>query len=389
MVFFVLSGYLIGGHVLSAFTDRRWSWRSYAISRLTRLWIVLIPALILTVFWDYIGRQVLHGDLYVNNFQQNAFDILSGLTFHHDLKTFLGNAFFLQDILVVDLGTNRPLWSLANEFWYYAIFPLAIYSIHRNNPIMFRLVSGISAIVLCLILPTKLLEYAMVWLLGVAVASSRGFILCYTGYNQRAALAIVSSLALISSLYFTHNSGFASDFLVGFLSALALAFVADLNMPGAALSRVSAFFADFSYTLYLTHLPFLACVLCIVAGNHTFNPSFHNLFLYVLILSMTVSYAIAVYWIFERHTKVLQRKLGELSPQAKAEWLVRTLLSVVVPQQIPILYNRYTRTAQHPDRQAILVGHRVEAVDPTGGANIVGETAEAVAVAAERDDDRA
>ena len=36
---------------------------------------------------------------------------------------FLGNAAFLQRILVPELGTNGPLWSLANEFWYYLLFP--------------------------------------------------------------------------------------------------------------------------------------------------------------------------------------------------------------------------------------------------------------------------
>ena len=48
IIFFVLSGYLVGKHVYLAFNTGRWSWREYAIKRLSRLWIVLIPALILT-----------------------------------------------------------------------------------------------------------------------------------------------------------------------------------------------------------------------------------------------------------------------------------------------------------------------------------------------------
>ena len=46
MVFFVLSGFLVGGSVLKA--GSKFSVPTYAISRLTRLWIVLLPALILT-----------------------------------------------------------------------------------------------------------------------------------------------------------------------------------------------------------------------------------------------------------------------------------------------------------------------------------------------------
>src|SRR5690348_3723362 len=53
MVFFVLSGFLVGGTVIRTARDGRWSWRRYATQRGTRLYIVLIPALLLTLCWDY------------------------------------------------------------------------------------------------------------------------------------------------------------------------------------------------------------------------------------------------------------------------------------------------------------------------------------------------
>ena len=48
MVFFVLSGYFISSTVLRSINENRWSWSDYLIKRVTRLWIVLIPALVLT-----------------------------------------------------------------------------------------------------------------------------------------------------------------------------------------------------------------------------------------------------------------------------------------------------------------------------------------------------
>jgi hypothetical protein len=39
----------------------------------------------------------------------------------HSLIAFLGNFAFLQTICVPIFGTNGPMWSLANEFWYYII----------------------------------------------------------------------------------------------------------------------------------------------------------------------------------------------------------------------------------------------------------------------------
>src|ERR1700722_6088811 len=46
VVFFVLSGYLVGGHVLRARETGRWSWSVYLIQRGVRLWPVLVPAVV-------------------------------------------------------------------------------------------------------------------------------------------------------------------------------------------------------------------------------------------------------------------------------------------------------------------------------------------------------
>jgi peptidoglycan/LPS O-acetylase OafA/YrhL len=48
IVFFVLSGFFITRSIMMAEQRGRWSWKWYLSQRLTRLWIVLIPALIMT-----------------------------------------------------------------------------------------------------------------------------------------------------------------------------------------------------------------------------------------------------------------------------------------------------------------------------------------------------
>ncbi|MGC8548860.1 MAG: acyltransferase family protein [Acidobacteriaceae bacterium] len=55
IIFFVLSGYLIGGSVMRNVQRGRWEWREYLFQRLTRLWIVLIPALVLCAMLDGVG----------------------------------------------------------------------------------------------------------------------------------------------------------------------------------------------------------------------------------------------------------------------------------------------------------------------------------------------
>lgn len=114
IVFFVLSGYLVGGSVIKS--GDHFKWRPYATSRISRLWAVLIPAIILTC-------------LLVN---PNIFDQFHRTSWHSlpatgqystTLWTGVQNILFLQTVTAPTYGTNGPLWSLANEAWYYVLFP--------------------------------------------------------------------------------------------------------------------------------------------------------------------------------------------------------------------------------------------------------------------------
>jgi peptidoglycan/LPS O-acetylase OafA/YrhL len=58
IVFFVLSGYFVGSSVLRSVMRSHWSWRWYLNQRLTRLWIVLVPALLIGGALDLIGVSV-------------------------------------------------------------------------------------------------------------------------------------------------------------------------------------------------------------------------------------------------------------------------------------------------------------------------------------------
>ena len=48
LVFFFLSGYLVGGNEIANFVTKRLNFRNYIFNRITRLWIVLLPALLAT-----------------------------------------------------------------------------------------------------------------------------------------------------------------------------------------------------------------------------------------------------------------------------------------------------------------------------------------------------
>src|ERR1039458_8382680 len=56
--FFVLSGYLVGGSVLRSVRTGSWSWRAYLLGRLSRLYVVLLPALLLGGALDWLGMHM-------------------------------------------------------------------------------------------------------------------------------------------------------------------------------------------------------------------------------------------------------------------------------------------------------------------------------------------
>ena len=124
MVFFVLSGFLISSAIIGRRVSGTWSWHDYAIDRASRLYVVLIPGLLFGLLWDKMGS-VLFAFKHIYSQPIDGFGSAiaqSQLTF----GTFLGNLFFLQSILCPTFGSNGPLWSLANEFWYYVLFPVAL-----------------------------------------------------------------------------------------------------------------------------------------------------------------------------------------------------------------------------------------------------------------------
>jgi peptidoglycan/LPS O-acetylase OafA/YrhL len=103
MIFFVLSGFLVGGGVLRGRMEGKWSWSLYSTNRLTRLWLVLIPALLIGAIWDHCGIHIFGtSGIYGGVARANVgiFAVQPRLS----ASVMIGNALFLQDILTPTFG---------------------------------------------------------------------------------------------------------------------------------------------------------------------------------------------------------------------------------------------------------------------------------------------
>ena len=318
MIFFVLSGFLVGGSVISAHQKGKWSWTGYALRRLTRLWMVLIPALLLTLLWDTLGQHQsptgYHGEF------RAIYNSGPPLNTPTDLRpvTFLGNTFFLQTISVNCFGTNGPLWSLANEFWYYLLFPLLLGIIAGRRWII-RIICAFLAFTAVFLLPWEILRGGLVWLLGAGVFAliQNAQVRSWTARPLWIAGSGLLTLALLAASRFGKLGG-ADDFLLGFGCALLVAGLAVRAAGPGIYARLSADASEFSYTLYLIHFPLLAFLFFVMLQGRQMAPGLNSALWYAGILTAVLLYAIAIYWCFERNTDRFRKWMESIFMRQKS-----------------------------------------------------------------------
>jgi peptidoglycan/LPS O-acetylase OafA/YrhL len=323
LVFFVLSGYLVGGSVLRGLSCHRWSWTTYAVRRLSRLWVVLLPALLLGLAMDTFGRAhfASHGALY--DPQAHVSPILPGLDLRLGWLPLLGNAFFLQGIITPILGTNQPLWSLTYEFWYYLLFPVGALVFLRESTAARRLGCAFLFVLAGLFIGPVILTYFLVWLMGVVV-----YLLPPVIPNNQRRVATAGALVLYFISAIVARRALvppgACLALLTFSISFLLYCLLHARQPASngIYSSAARFSSNISYTLYLTHAPALT-LLCAVLLQpwHPWPKDTAHLGAFCVVLLVVAAYSTMVYFCFEAHTarvrewlkRILQRRsLGAL-----------------------------------------------------------------------------
>jgi peptidoglycan/LPS O-acetylase OafA/YrhL len=259
IVFFVLSGLFISRSVLKAFYEETWSWKKYLINRLTRLYVVLLPALLLTFVLDSVAVNYF-------NYNGNIFD-------YQNVKEFLGNLFFLQNIYVDSYGSNAPLWSLSFEFWYYMLFPLLLLLFYKQGKVSKLFYLSLIVLIISTI-GTKMNSYFFIWLIGTLVLLLPSIkllqhrIIAIPAIGLLFIAMIVRPLVMTGRLFtdeWTENLLVADIFLglaFGFLIYILLHNVSERikKIEHRRLGRISKLLAGFSFSLYLIHYPIINTV---------------------------------------------------------------------------------------------------------------------------------
>jgi peptidoglycan/LPS O-acetylase OafA/YrhL len=317
IIFFILSGFFITGAIMKARKAGKFSYLNYGLDRLVRLWIVLIPGLILTLIVDRLGlhyfgsNPAYTGTLeYTGNIHVDA---------NLNIGTFIGNIFFLQTILVNTFGSNAPLWSLSNEFWYYVLFPVVLSAFYSKKMIA-KVLFFILAVGICLFIGNKILLYFLIWLIGSALYFVQSNFPAPTN-RLRNLIFVFGFTTFIIFFYLLRTTGsvnWGMEFVSGILTGILCYCGLYSSLRSVTGSRIISFFSGFSYSLYIIHLP-----ICIFITSFLVGPlkdwSISSLLLYLFIVVIILGVTIIFWYLFESRYKqvrnyIKKRLSGTVNP---------------------------------------------------------------------------
>jgi peptidoglycan/LPS O-acetylase OafA/YrhL len=295
LVFFVLSGFVIAWVT----ETREEHLEDYALSRIARLYSVIIPAFVVTAALNSLWSEI-DPRLYGPEWGHSTPYPISGYLLS---VLFLGESWTLRMLP----GRNVPFWSLNYEAWYYILFGAAVFLRGRRRLVF----SGLAA----LLAGPKILLLFPIWLMGVGAWRYRAEL-----PRRMAGLFLAISLiglvvleGLGGQRLFWHPGGpwmppgySAYDYLIGALMALLLVGLVNtrLPVPGVAAQRVVRWVAGTTFGLYLLHFPLLNFCATVIPGP--VDGAMHR----ILVFALALAGSIALGRLIEQRKGSLKRVLA-------------------------------------------------------------------------------
>jgi len=279
MVFFVLSGYLIACSIKANIDDSAsaaFDWKRYFKARFNRLMppLAMSQLLILGIFlFLYLSGIALPefystgSELYVAR-EKIDFKLLD----------YLGSWLFLNTLFfdVQSPAVNGPLWSVAQEFWFYAIAGFFVLGFSKR----WGFALAAATVFIIAIQDNKYFFYGLaVWLSGAAVAVLNKKNREHLRKHRIAAfpLAILLAALWLYMIQFNDDGQVRAkhSYIFGIFFAVLLFVMTNSEklevLTKSRLVTCIASVAGYSYTLYLIHFPLLLTIFyisnTIIIGN--------------------------------------------------------------------------------------------------------------------------
>ncbi len=316
LVFFLLSGYFVGGILLRDVDNFRWP--RYCVDRWSRIYIVLAPALLFTAMLDgltflYAPTSPVYSGPWLNGVLGDS-AVFSRYTPSH----LLGSALCLEPFFGLPVGSAGSLWSLGYEWIFYFIFPVVYLAGHKLGKTRGADLAVLLSVAAIFHWSRVGAAFWSIWLMGAYANRVRlGDWLANDRVKSWLKAAVCLGLLLpISERNVLHG---VSMLFIGGCGFLFLALPP--LWEGRFVATRDAVIAGFSYSLYAIHLQWLT--FSVAALNWTGWVSDHGFSSPWVVLgaaSLLFASAVLVAWgfagLFESRTRALSR------------WLYRVVLSL-------------------------------------------------------------
>ena len=310
VIFFVLSGFLVGGALVNSIGKQSFDLVGYLIARFVRIYVVYGPALVVTglVFWVGSGLfRDFGGDTIRPLFSEEQMDF-------GGLRAALCHIAGLQGFVCGTWKQNPALWSLGYEWVLYLFAPAILGLLMMRGALSVRLAA--IALLLCgaAATCTDFTDGAFwfaAWFLGVfaSLVVRNVYLPLSAGLVGLATLVGAMSVARIQVI-----SLLETDTAIALGTALIIA-----CRPLVTLQLAPRFFswaAGFSYSLYATHVPLvfltIAALQSINFPTHKISPSPTAFFAFSICTIIPLIFAYLFSICTERHTEQLRSWLKVL-----------------------------------------------------------------------------
>lgn len=295
VMFFVLSGFLVGGRGLTRIVSGQFRACEFAVDRAVRIMLPLISALLLYL----------------------PVCLLTGMPV--SVRAWAGALLSLQG--VVTAAPIEVLWTLAYEVWFYILLCAVGYGVgHRGTR---RAVVALMAMAAVgLVFCRFNAYYLFIWLTGMAAWFVPPFksrvlkwlsvavmlVTVYAMQSAKGAAYFVMPFAVTGNIFAVTEFLFAVSFSL-FVSQVVQS--PPRHRVSRCINRAGTRLAAFSYTLYLTHIPVMRLLEYLGAPRFSAVTPY-SLMLYAGWLAVAMVTAWCVYMVFERNTPRVRRMVAGL-----------------------------------------------------------------------------
>ncbi len=256
VVFFVLSGFLVGGKALRLVTTPmiETEWLHFLIDRFTRIFIVLWPALAISACVLF-GLRFLAPQAPFMTQPHWGWSMSHPLVADFSAATWICGAVMLNGLTAPNLTINAPLWSLAYEWFYYMGALGLVLAVRRvfSPAALVIILYSFGLFVLGLLFRPNMIVLGLVWLMGTGARAL---------FDQRRFSGMwIRNLSLVALLGALFMDRFVTvpDLLLGLLVAIV---IANRDWSGWNLGADwGEKLANFSYSLYVIHYPVCIAVM--------------------------------------------------------------------------------------------------------------------------------